>query len=77
MKQGMLWLFLILALVAAPIGCQPRNVRNGYGAATSDNTIDGYAQSHGISREEAAKRMRAQLVPPSDSGPAAPATKGN
>jgi hypothetical protein len=31
------------------------------------NSVDGYAKAHGVSREEAVRRMRDKLVPPSDS----------
>jgi hypothetical protein len=40
---------------------------SGHDTGVPADSIDGYAKAHGISREEAAKRMRAQLVPSGDS----------
>jgi hypothetical protein len=72
MKYGMYLWFVIVALAILPAGCQSRNfMTNGKKAKGDDhgipaNSVDGYAKAHGISREEAAKRMRAEFVPPGD-----------
>jgi hypothetical protein len=57
----------VLALIQT--GCQSRHFvnageKNGHQYAVPANSIDGYAKAHGVSREEAAKRMRDQLVAP-------------
>ena len=73
MKNGMYLGFAIAALVFVNIGCHSRNFTNvgkganGHEYGVPADSIDGYAKAHGISREEAAKRMRAELVPPSNS----------
>jgi hypothetical protein len=70
MRNGIVWVAIILLFVGV-FGCHPRNTKSSQGsggyAGTPANSIDGYAKEHGISREEAAKRMRAQLVPPGES----------
>jgi len=82
MKWGLSFGALLALSVFTGFGCQSRSFvsmgrdANGHDFAVPTNSIDGYAKEHGISREEAAKRMRAELVPPSDSHadstPAAP-----
>jgi hypothetical protein len=73
MKNGIVSGTAIVMLSLAAFGCQSRNFMNmgkdskGREYGVPANTIDGYAKAHGISREEAAKRMRAELVQPSDS----------
>jgi hypothetical protein len=71
MKNGMVWGIMVLVLVFSVLGCQSRSLNSpstyGHGSGTPANSIDGYAKAHGISRAEAAKRMRSDLVPPSDS----------
>jgi hypothetical protein len=69
MKYGMYFGLAVLILSFGVTGCQQHNIRNtkGHEYGVPDNSIDGYAKSHGISRAEAAKRMRADLVPPGDS----------
>ena len=73
MKYGMYLGFAIIALIIVNTGCQSRRFErvgkdaNGHEYGVPADSIDGYAKTHGISREEAAKRMRASLVPPGDS----------
>jgi hypothetical protein len=68
MKHGFVFGLAVFALMVGVGGCQQQSIRDGkrhdYGAPA--DSLDGYAKSHGISREEAAKRMRAELVPPGD-----------
>jgi hypothetical protein len=68
MRNGIVWVAIVLVCVSV-FGCHPRDTRSGQGGYSGmpANSIDGYAKEHGISRAEAAKRMRAQLVPPGDS----------
>ncbi len=86
MKCGMIWAITALTLAIAATGCQSRRFANmgkdanGHEYGVPANSIDGYAKAHGISRSEAAKRMRDELVPPSDphvEGHAAIATVGS
>lgn len=67
MRNGFVWVAIVLVCVSL-FGCHPRNTRSGQSgyAGMPSNSIDGYAKEHGISRAEAAKRMRAQLVPPGE-----------
>jgi hypothetical protein len=71
MKYGMICGFMVSVLVFSVLGCQSRSLysKSAYGrdAGTAANSIDGYAKAHGISRAEAAKRMRAEFVPPTES----------
>jgi hypothetical protein len=71
MKYGMFWRIMVLVLFVSVLGCQSRSLNSksayGHDTGTPTNSIDGYAKAHGISRAEAAKRMRSDLVPPSDS----------
>jgi hypothetical protein len=68
MKYGMYLAAAIVSLTILIAGCQSRNLGLGKNSQKSvgvpENSIDGYAKAHGISREEAAKRMREKLVPP-------------
>ncbi len=73
MKKGVTPFFLFSMLVVCEAGCGNRNFVNmgtdshGHAYGVPSNSIDGYAKAHGISRAEAAKRMRQELVPPNDS----------
>jgi hypothetical protein len=73
MKKVVFLGFIVLVLTIAIAGCRSRDVMSTkhssggeWGAA---NSIDGYAKAHGISRAEAAKRMRDELVSPASSVP--------
>jgi hypothetical protein len=71
MKSGMYFGLVIVAFMVISTGCQSRRFEcigkgaNGHEYAVPANSIDGYAKERGISRAEAAKRMRAEFVPPS------------
>lgn len=73
MKQGLYLGLAIVALLLGDAGCRSRQFinlgqgKNGREHGVPANSIDGYAKAHGISRAEAAKRMRENLVPPGDS----------
>jgi hypothetical protein len=73
MKSRTISLLLMLMFISSSVGCQNRyftNVGNdsyGNAYAAPSNSIDGYAKAHGVSRAEAVKRMREELVPPGDS----------
>jgi hypothetical protein len=65
MKHGLFLALVACTLVLSAAGCQSRSTRHrDTGAWGETNTIDGYAKVHGITRQEAAKRMREQMVPP-------------
>jgi hypothetical protein len=70
MKYGLFLSIAIVALTIINAGCQSRHFVNvgkdskGNEYGVPANSIDGYAKSHGVSREEAVSRMRADLVPP-------------
>jgi hypothetical protein len=72
MKQGMYLGLAIVALLLVDAGCRSRQFtnlgqgKNGREYGVPANSIDGYAKAHGVSRAEAAKRMRENLVPPGD-----------
>jgi hypothetical protein len=73
MKQGLYLVFVMAALMVLGGGCRSRCFEcvgkdaRGHEYAVPADSIDGYAKAHGCSRAEAAKRMRAEFVPPSDS----------
>jgi hypothetical protein len=73
MKHGIFLGIMVVALTVAIVGCRSRDVmstkRSSGGEWGAANSIDGYAKAHGISRAEAAKRMRDELVSPSSSVP--------
>jgi hypothetical protein len=81
MKNGMYWGIAVFALATVLSGCQSRSFINvgedskGNAYAVPANSVDGYAKAHGISRQEAAKRMREQFVPADDSQIAEKATE--
>jgi hypothetical protein len=72
MKFGVYLGVTVLVLAPITMGCQSRRFASagkdarGHEYAVPANSIDGYAKAHGISRAEAAKRMRAEFVATSD-----------
>jgi hypothetical protein len=65
MKHALLLALVACALALTAVGCHSRNTRHrDSGQWGETNTIDGYAKVHGITRKEAAKRMREQMLPP-------------
>ncbi|MCC6125864.1 MAG: hypothetical protein IT426_12930 [Pirellulales bacterium] len=71
MKHGLYLGLAMIAILLVDAGCRTRQFtnlgKNGREYGAPANSIDGYAKAHGISRAEAAKRMRENLVPPGDS----------
>jgi hypothetical protein len=80
MKNGILWAAVVFSMIFGGTGCRSGMLNLGRNHQSHDrsippNSIDGYAKAHGITRAEAAKRMREKMAPPSTYGTSQPSAE--
>jgi hypothetical protein len=81
MKNGIIFGVVAISLILGNAGCRSRcfesigKDRHGNEHGVPSNSIDGYAKAHGVTRAEAAKRMREEMAPPSPYGAPQPSAE--